>query len=265
MQPDPPEDRTGPRDILLVALTFSSGAIDAISFLALGKVFTAFMTGNFVFLGLRAAGAPGPDVLTVAISLVVFAVGVFASTRIVSAARGGSMWTRQVTAALGVVVLSQAAFAAGWIAVSGHPSTGMTDLLVGISALAMGMQSGAVLSLGVKGVFTTATTATVMYLMSELATKSTGAELARHAGVLVALLAGATAGGLLLEHARTFAPLLPLAVTILVVAIAYNPLEAQEVREDNDLDSVFNFESPVRQPRNGRRGVPGPRDSTVAP
>jgi uncharacterized membrane protein YoaK (UPF0700 family) len=44
------------RDLLLMALTFSSGAIDAISYLALGKVFTAFMTGNIVFLGPWAAG-----------------------------------------------------------------------------------------------------------------------------------------------------------------------------------------------------------------
>jgi len=40
------------RDRLLMALTVSSGAVDAISYLALGKIFTAFMTGNFVFLGL---------------------------------------------------------------------------------------------------------------------------------------------------------------------------------------------------------------------
>jgi uncharacterized membrane protein YoaK (UPF0700 family) len=39
------------RNWLLAALTVSSGAVDAISFLALGKIFTAFMTGNVAFLG----------------------------------------------------------------------------------------------------------------------------------------------------------------------------------------------------------------------
>ena len=232
---------TAGRDMLLFALTFSSGAIDAISFIALGKVFTAFMTGNIVFLGLRAAGAPGPDVLTVAISLVAFAVGVFASTRIVRAARGPSVWPHQVTVALGVVVVAQAAFAAGWIAVSGQPAGAMIDLLIGIWALAMGMQSGAILSLGVKGVFTTAATATLMYLSREFATESSVAERARHAGVLLALLAGATAGGLLLEHARTFAALLPLAVTILVVAIAYDPLGARVGPDDVETGTEFEF------------------------
>ena len=38
------------RDLLLMTLTFSSGAIDAINYLAMGKVFTAFMTGNIVSL-----------------------------------------------------------------------------------------------------------------------------------------------------------------------------------------------------------------------
>src|SRR2546427_4986772 len=71
------------RDLLLNALTVSSGAIDAISFLALGKVFSAFMTGNIAFLGLRVAGAGGPGVVAILISIAAFAVGVYLSTRIV--------------------------------------------------------------------------------------------------------------------------------------------------------------------------------------
>ena len=251
------------RDTLLVALSFSSGAVDAISFIALGKVFTAFMTGNFVFLGLRAAGAPGPEVLTVVISIAAFALGVFAATRIVRSSSRSRPWPREVTVALGVVVFAQAAFAAGWIAVSGEPSTGMTDLLVGISALAMGLQSGAVLSLAVKGVFTTAATATLMYLMSELAAASSVVERARHATVLIALLAGATAGGVLLEQARTFAPLLPLAVTVLVVAIAYDPLGAGDAAPDGETDTGFDFRWRSTGARNGQRGLRGPRDPSV--
>jgi uncharacterized membrane protein YoaK (UPF0700 family) len=254
-QPRPdlvPKGDTTARDSLLVALTFASGAIDAISFIALGKVFTAFMTGNFVFLGLRAAGAPGPEVLTVAISLAAFAIGVFASTRIVKAARGSSTWPHEVTLALVVVVLAQAAFAAGWIAVSGQPGSTI-NLLVALAALAMGVQSGAILSLDVKGVFTTAATATLMFFSRELAQDSSVRERARHGGVLIALLAGATAGGLLLEHARTFAALLPLGVTILVVAIAYDPLRAREVPVDRESDAEFDFGRQLEPRGNGVR------------
>src|SRR5438309_10274097 len=71
------------RDLLLNALTASSGAVDAISFLSLGKVFSAFMTGNIAFLGLRVAHAPAPGTVSILVSMAAFAVGVYLSTRIV--------------------------------------------------------------------------------------------------------------------------------------------------------------------------------------
>nr|EJI94387.1 hypothetical protein JVH1_8351 [Rhodococcus sp. JVH1] len=48
------------RDVLLVALTVESGAVDAISYFGLGKIFSAFMTGNMVFLGFGIANLEGP-------------------------------------------------------------------------------------------------------------------------------------------------------------------------------------------------------------
>ena len=45
--------------VTLAALTVVSGFVDAVSFLGLGHVFTANMTGNVVLLGFAAAGAPG--------------------------------------------------------------------------------------------------------------------------------------------------------------------------------------------------------------
>ena len=210
------------RDLLLVALTFSSGAVDAISFIALGKVFTAFMTGNFVFLGLGLAGAGGPDIVRVLIAIATFAAGVFAATRIIRAVKGSGPWPRGVTVTLAGAVLLQVVFLAIWVATSGEPGTGSGDVLTGVMALAMGLQSGAILTLGVQGVFTTAATATVMFLMKDAAhlSDAEAAERRRLARVLVALFAGATAGGLLLVHARTYAPVLPLVATALVVAIA---------------------------------------------
>jgi uncharacterized membrane protein YoaK (UPF0700 family) len=209
------------RDLLLVALTFSSGAIDAISFLALGKVFTAFMTGNVVFLGLGAAGAGGPDVVRVLIAVAAFAGGVFAATRIAGASKGSGVWPRRVSAALGLAMVPQAAFLAGWMATSGRPGAGSGTALAALMALAMGVQSGAVMALAVQGVFTTAATATVMFLMRDVAARpGSAAERTRLAAVLGALFAGATAGGLLLVHARACAPVLPLVATGLVIATA---------------------------------------------
>jgi hypothetical protein len=44
-------DRRGIRDLSLVGSTISTGAVDAMSFLGLGKVFSAFVTGDIAFLG----------------------------------------------------------------------------------------------------------------------------------------------------------------------------------------------------------------------
>ena len=55
-EPDRPPP---PLVVTLAALTVVSGFVDAVSFLGLGHVFTANMTGNVVLIGFAAAGAPG--------------------------------------------------------------------------------------------------------------------------------------------------------------------------------------------------------------
>jgi uncharacterized membrane protein YoaK (UPF0700 family) len=211
------------RDLLLGALTISSGAVDAISFVALGKVFTAFMTGNVAFLGLRVAGssvAPGAEAILA--SMGAFAVGVFLSTRLLMRFKGSSdTWPRSVTLALGVSLIPHAAFVVVWLAAGGQPSLHGIHVLLALWALAMGIQSAAVRSLHVEGVFTTAATATIIVLVGDIANwPVTGVERRRLAVVLVSLFIGATAGSLLLMHARIHAPLLPFVLTIGVVATA---------------------------------------------
>jgi uncharacterized membrane protein YoaK (UPF0700 family) len=209
------------RDLLLVGLAVCSGAVDAISYLALGKVFSAFMTGNIVLVALSLTGAGGPEALRVGAALAAFAAGVAISVKIVKPSRGSTIWPRRVSIALGLSALAEAIFLAGWIVTSGRPATGFGHVLVGISALAMGAQTGAVLSLGIPSIFTTAATATVAGLASDLAgwPQSTN-ERWRLAGVLAGICMGAVAGALLLTHARNYAPLLPVIGTLLVIVAA---------------------------------------------
>jgi hypothetical protein len=71
-------------------------------------------------------------------------------------------------------------------------------------------------------VFTTAATATLIVLASDLgAWTQSAAELRRLGGVIVGLLAGAAAGAALLVHARSYAAVLPLVVTGVVIATAW--------------------------------------------
>jgi uncharacterized membrane protein YoaK (UPF0700 family) len=214
----PQDAATRRRDRLLVALTFSSGAVDAISVVALGKVFTAFMTGNLVFLAIGATDAGGPDVASVAVSLLAFSFGVVIARWIIGDVGERSVWPPAVSEVLGLAAVAQSVFLLVWIVTSGTPAGRETYVLLGLSALAMGLQSGAVRTLGIPGVFTTAATATVIGLMSDVAPHAGATDKARLAAVLGGLLTGAAAGGLLLTNLRTSAAALPLAVTLLVIA-----------------------------------------------
>jgi uncharacterized membrane protein YoaK (UPF0700 family) len=114
---------------------------------------------------------------------------------------------------LGVVLL--------WVATGGRPGGSAILALLAIWALAMGMQSAAVRLLDVGGVFTTAATATFVFLFGSFAGHPlTGEERRRLLGVLASLVIGATSGGLMLIHASAYAPLLPFVITIGVVAMA---------------------------------------------
>lgn len=211
------------RDLLLDGLTFSSGAVDAISFLQLGKVFTAFMTGNIAFLGLRVADAGGPGWSAIIAAMAAFAVGVYLGTLIVNSKGDGTsgVWPRRVTVALGLSLIGHVGFQILWLAVGGHPSTDVANWLIVLWGVTMGMQSAAVRSLHVDGVFTTAATATFIFLFGDFTTWSKSAEERRRLrGVLIALFLGATAGGSLLARAHIYAPALPLIATVIVVTIA---------------------------------------------
>src|SRR6266498_4060839 len=59
----------------LLVLTFTTGLVDAVSYLGLGRVFTANMTGNIVLLGFGIAGSAGLPVLAPLVSLGAFLAG----------------------------------------------------------------------------------------------------------------------------------------------------------------------------------------------
>src|SRR5207245_8595927 len=74
----PAEDPHGPLSPLLLGLTVVTGLVDAFSYLVLGHVFVANMTGNVVFLGFALPGANGFSIPASVVAI--GAIGVGAAT-----------------------------------------------------------------------------------------------------------------------------------------------------------------------------------------
>jgi uncharacterized membrane protein YoaK (UPF0700 family) len=71
------DNKDGPLTPLLVALTFVTGLVDAVSYLVLGRVFVANMTGNVVFLAFAFVGAKEFSIASSLLAIAAFLIGSF--------------------------------------------------------------------------------------------------------------------------------------------------------------------------------------------
>jgi uncharacterized membrane protein YoaK (UPF0700 family) len=183
-----------PLQLLLVVLTFVTGLVDAVTYLAFGHVFAANMTGNIIVLGFALGGAGDISATASVVSLCAFVVGAAASARLAGALQHNrNRWILIMLAAeTGLLTL-----AAG---LSRAPGVlGGQLLVVGLLAVAMGMRIVTVRRLGVADVSTTVLTSTLAELAANALLmgapfRTGGMRLA----VVAAMLLGAAAGALLL-------------------------------------------------------------------
>jgi len=209
------------RDFLLYALTFVAGGMDAISFIGLGQVFTANMTGNTVLMAIAVGSGKFLAASRSVVALLGFAAGAMLSGRLVDPGRHKILWSRSVTRVLVVEFAISVVFALAWF--FNHGSNNQFDIqgLIVLSALSMGLQSGAARRLSVSGVSTVVVTSMLTSLMAELAALGVASpNRVRWTTVLVSLFAGAAASGVLLVTVRILAPVLPAAVLCLVCIVA---------------------------------------------
>lgn len=150
--------------ILAIILTMTSGCADAISFLTLGAVLTAAMTGNTVFLGLSFVKAGGLEPAGFVTALSGFMLGVAAGAVILWKRRNETGLNRTVTLTICVELL---AFVLFGILVSTVNSPNRFLLII-ILSFAMGVQGIAARRIGVNGVPTTVITSTTTGLIESL-------------------------------------------------------------------------------------------------
>ncbi|MEU4131511.1 YoaK family protein [Streptomyces wuyuanensis] len=210
----------------MVALTLTTGMVEAVSFLALGPVFTAVQTGTMLLLSFALAGVAGLSIAPCLASLVGFTVGAVLSARFESRSRvRGRRWFREALIAEGLVLTAAAAVAWG-IERHAESLTGRHYLVAGLVALAMGIRNVSTLRAGVRGLPTTVTTRAFTALIggSPLAVDARIAPGAgnqvRRAASVAAMFAGGLFGAWLLHDGRLSAALVLLVTAALVLAIA---------------------------------------------
>ncbi|TLS42679.1 DUF1275 domain-containing protein [Streptomyces montanus] len=211
----PREDRHGPLPPLMLALTVVTGLVDAVSYLALGHVFVANMTGNVVFLGFALAGAEGLSASASVVSMAAFLLGALAGGRFGTrfAAHRGRLLT-MATALQSLLVATTVITA---VATHGEVTTTVQYTLIVLLGLAMGLQNAVVRRLGVPDLTTTVLTLTLTGLAAD-STPAGGAapRPGRRVLSVLAMFLGALVGAALLLHTQ-LALTLGLALLLLVV------------------------------------------------
>jgi uncharacterized membrane protein YoaK (UPF0700 family) len=216
--PPPNPARTGSPSpalqALLLALTGATGLIDAASYLGVGHVFVANMTGNVVLLGFALSGAAGLSIAASLAAVAGFLVGAAAGGRWgVASSRHGKVWLSTVSAAQTVLVgAAAAATATGVLRVDASSRL----VLLALLGIAMGLQNATARRLAMPDLTTTVLTQTLTGLAadSSLAGGSHPRSVRRIAAVL-AMLAGALLGGWLTLRAGV-----PTALTVAAGAFA---------------------------------------------
>src|SRR5439155_192175 len=141
------EVKHGPLPPLLVAMTLVTGLVDAFSYLVLGHVFVANMTGNVVFLAFALAGASGFSILASLVALGSFILGSLAGGILGSRLGQHRGHLLSVAAALQTLLLCAAAVLA---ALSGNPvPVGYSYGLIIVLGITMGLQNATARKLAV--------------------------------------------------------------------------------------------------------------------
>jgi uncharacterized membrane protein YoaK (UPF0700 family) len=210
------------RNALLLTLTVAAGSADAVSYLGLGRVFTANMTGNLVLLGVAIGQGQVAGSLRSVIAFAGFGIGVLVGARATQRNKDDAVWPGSVTLVLVVELGLLVAFAAGWEIGGDRPSTLALDVLIALSAGAMGMQTAAARRLSVAGVTTTFVTGTLTSLIAEIASVAPDWTRSRRwAATVACIVIGAAAGAALFVAWRPSAPLVSLLLVGIVTALAY--------------------------------------------
>ncbi len=191
--------------VVMFALTATAGAVDAVTFLGLGRAFAALATGNVLLLSFGVANAPGISIARPAEALAAFVGGVAAAHAIVVAVSGrGRRWYVVALAGEVAVIAGAGVYAvmvSGTQSLPGHARAIVVVLLAG----AMGWRTRTMVEAGIPDMPTTAVQVSLVKALADVLSFRTGPARApalaraRRAATVVGVFTGGVIGALLLR------------------------------------------------------------------
>jgi len=217
------------RNALLLLLSCSAGCIDALSYLQLGQVFVANMTGHAVLLGVSLVAGETYKILNALMAICGFFLGAVAGSWMVESGSRLTPWPRTLTVTLWLESALLGGIAVAWALTDTRAPLAVLLYVAG-SSLAMGLQSAAVRDLKVAGIATTYITGTLTTLAADMVA------LMRHvarpervpadhpagllAGVWLVYIVGATIGAVLAHSRPSLGFIVPASLVIIVTVTA---------------------------------------------
>lgn len=206
-----------PSDVPLAGLTVISGLVDAISYVGIGQVFMANMTGNLLILGFAAGDPSKFPLVATAIAVMGFFLGAGLAGQLVE--RVPNVRRRLILA----MAMETSLFGITTVGSFLLPTTqaGRYPLIVALG-VAMGGRNTVVRRLKIPDISTTVVTGTLANLAAD-SVLGTGrhTRARRRAGEIVALVLGAWAGVLLLRNFGFNATLVVLTVLMALTTVLY--------------------------------------------
>lgn len=223
--------RHDPLPSVLVVLTVTTGLVDAVSVLGLGRVFTANMTGNVVFLGFAVAGVPGLSVPRYLASIAGFLVGAILGGRLGVSMSGVSRrrWLLTVAVVEAGLFFAAALFALGYDIETLTPAAQLYAMII-LTAVAMGLRNATVRRLAVPELTTTVLTLTVTGIAADSSLAGgSNPRLGRRLASVLSIFTGGAIGAFLVYKVGLAPPLILTGASIFIATAAYAAHPASKV------------------------------------
>src|SRR5438876_465546 len=214
----------------LLGMTVVTGLVDAVSFLSLGHVFTANMTGNIVFLAFATARVSGLSIARSLTALLAFLVGAILGGRVMARASADS----QIRFAAQAFLLEIAFLLAASFCGMGYRVDLLEDsfrpfALIALTALAMGTRNAAVRKLAIPDLTTTVLTLTITGIGADSSlANGNNPRFARRVESVMAMFFGAALGAVVIHYSISAALGLATAVSAVCSATLFRSLRTHD-------------------------------------